>query len=115
MLGLLGSVAPSTGFQIGGRTPSVRVVVQAEPMMKGMSSSGVRCEKSRQRRKAADGLLVPVGRNVLPVTTRLKRSGSMATSRSPMRPPQSWQKSVIRRRLVATRKLCIHATWRSYV
>ena len=40
----------------------------------------------------------PVGRPVLAVTTRAKRAGCSATSRSPISPPQSWPTRVTSRR-----------------
>ena len=58
----------------------------------------------------------PVGRPVLAATTRANREGFSATSRSPIRPPQSWPTSVTSRRSSASNaNPRIHSTCRAYV
>ena len=61
-------------------------------------STGAVCENVCQARNASGTVWSPVGSPVLEATTRAKRAVSSATSRRPMSPPQSWQKSVMPRR-----------------
>ena len=55
----------------------------------------------------------PVGNPVFATTTRANFSGNSATSRSPIRPPQSWQNSVMSDSRVVAIQSLIHRTWRS--
>ena len=61
-------------------------------------SSGAVRTTSRNRSQTSGIGWSPVGSPVLAATTRANRSGCSATSRSPMRPPQSCPTSVTPRR-----------------
>jgi hypothetical protein len=67
------------------------LLLTIRPISKTSDSRAKRC----QRRNASPSGKSPVGSPVLAATTRAKRSGLAATSRSPIRPPQSWPTSVM--------------------
>ena len=78
--------------------PDVSVVRQPDCTSRDTLSAGAVRTTSRNRSQTSGIGWSPVGSPVLAATTRANRSGCSATSRSPIRPPQSCPTSVSPRR-----------------
>ena len=78
-----------------------------------VAGTGSAAYSARSAGAAFAGMPRPSGSAVFDVTTRAKRSGTSATTRSPTSPPQSWQTSVMPRRSSASTNARSHATWRA--